>query len=106
MSWQVVKLKEDGGEFLALRNTESKWWPRNDEIADINPSYSANDLAELLDHDAENINAHDFVGCHKELLGLLRDFVSSPDALEIMDAIRRRRGLHGLVDCCGCVSRS
>lgn len=59
------------------------------------------ELVELCDRDAENINAHDFVGCHRLLGRVLFERAGRHTATQIMRFIAERRGLHGLNGVCG-----
>ena len=58
-------------------------------------------VVELLDMNAEAINAHDFVGCHQRLASLLTNTVGPRKALDVMRRLARHQGLHGLVNACG-----
>ena len=62
---------------------------------------SAEQLAGLCDHDAENCNAHDFVGTHRLLGSLLCRMLGRLEATKIMLEIAERRGLHGMSGLCG-----
>ena len=57
-------------------------------------------LVELCDHDAENVNAHDFCGSHRLLAALLCRSIGRALATEIFFEIATRRGLHGMGGVC------
>lgn len=59
------------------------------------------DLVGLCDRDAENVNAHDFVGSHRLLGGLLFRDLGRKLATKIMLRIAERRGQHGMGGLCG-----
>lgn len=101
------------------RKTMSVWWVREDD----EPEYLAwgetgcesretwrqaaeKDLtlevmADFLDQDAENINAHDFVGAHRGLAALLYQEVGRTKATRVLRRLVNYRGLHGMVGVCG-----
>ncbi len=58
-------------------------------------------MADVLDHDAENINAHDFVGAHRGLAALLHREIGRAGATEILRFLCDLRGLHGMLGVCG-----
>jgi hypothetical protein len=58
-------------------------------------------LANMLDEDAENINAHDFVTCHRGLAALLHKRVGRKAATDIFRHLVDMRGLHGMLGICG-----
>lgn len=58
-------------------------------------------LVGLCDHDAENINAHDFCGTHRLLGAILFRRLGREVATRVMRDIAERRGLHGMAGICG-----
>jgi hypothetical protein len=72
----------------------------------MKPDEEIKTLAEEMDQDAENINAHDFVGCHESLATLACDTIGKQAALKLFRKLGEERGLHGLNDICGCRSRN
>jgi len=58
-------------------------------------------MAECLDRDAENRNAHDFVCCHLGLAALLTQEVGEEAATKIMRRLAGYGGLHGMTGVCG-----
>lgn len=59
-------------------------------------------VAEFLDQDAENCNAHDFAGVHKKLAALLIQIVGRKNAKEVMTRLCAYQGLHGIDGVAGC----
>lgn len=59
------------------------------------------ELVHLCDQDAENINAHDFVGAHRLLGAVLYRQLGRETATVVMRDIAYRRGLHGMSGICG-----
>lgn len=53
-------------------------------------------IGELLDHDAENENRHDFVGCHVKLALILATEVGKEKAIVILRKIVDAGGLYGM----------
>lgn len=58
-------------------------------------------IVDLLDGHAENINAHDFVMCHRALAALLYHEVGEEKATQIFQRLAGYQGLHGMVGCAG-----
>lgn len=58
-------------------------------------------LVALCDHDAENVNAHDYCGSHRLLGAVLYRNLGRNLATKIMLDIANRRGLHGMSGMCG-----
>ena len=58
-------------------------------------------LADMLDQDAENRNAHDFVLCHRALAALLHQMVGRSQATQIFRRLAGYQGLHGMNGVCG-----
>lgn len=58
-------------------------------------------MAVMLDLDAENCNAHDFVGVHTKLAALLFQDVGRKQATATFRRIVNYRGLHGMEGICG-----
>src|SRR3990167_978191 len=58
-------------------------------------------MADLLDLKAEDINAHDFVCCHRGLAALLNQEVGREAATRVMRRIVNYEGLQGMVGVCG-----
>ena len=58
-------------------------------------------LADMFDSHAENINAHDFVTTHRALAALLYKNFGRKKATEILMLLIDFEGLHGLTGVCG-----
>ena len=58
-------------------------------------------MAECLDHDAENRNAHDFACSHLGLAALLIQEVGREAATKLMRRLAGYGGLHGMTGVCG-----
>ena len=60
-------------------------------------------LCDVMDQDAENINAHAFAGVHRRLATLMTETLGlDPDMVRhVYIALAERQGLHGLDGYCG-----
>lgn len=58
-------------------------------------------LADEMDLNAENINAHDFVITHRALAILAAENIGDGPTLLLLTALRKERGLPGLTGVCG-----
>ena len=58
-------------------------------------------MADALDQDAENINAHDFVQTHRALAALLYQEIGRRKATVIFRRLMRYSGIHGMLGVCG-----
>ncbi len=67
---------------------------------DAGASATAEDLANLCDRDAENCNAHDFVGVHRLLGALLYRRHGRVEATATLLRIVELGGLHGMTGLC------
>ena len=90
----MVAEEPDGPEWLAYDKEEVS---RKATDADL----TLERMADFLDHDAENINAHDFVESHRALAALLYQEVGRKKATEIFRRLVNYRGLHGMIGVCG-----
>jgi len=68
----------------------------------LEPEITLKAMADMLDYDAENHNAHDFVGSHFSLAALLLREVGEETAVRIFKRLSRYGGLHGMEGVCGC----
>lgn len=58
-------------------------------------------LADKMDLDAEDINAHDFVITHRALAILAAETIGDEPTLKLMTALQKECGLPGLTGICG-----
>ena len=63
-------------------------------------------MVEMLDRDAEDRNAHDFVQAHLSLAALLKQEVGEEATKKIFRRISKLKGLHGIQGVCGCGDRT
>lgn len=84
----------DSGESLRLKYDQYADRCREAEASDI----TIDAMADMLDHDAENGNHHDFVGCHAKLakMFLARCRCKPVIAKELMRDLCDVGGLHGM----------
>jgi hypothetical protein len=97
---KVTKLymnqESDGPELLGFKNRYvDKSRPANPEEETLEA------MAQLLDEQAENCNAHDFVCCHRGLAAILNQEVGRESATKVMRRLVNYEGLYGLVGVCG-----
>lgn len=93
-NYKLALLCEDDTSYLTLVKEKQKF---NDTYK--KPNY--NDLtlkkiANALDQDAENVNAHDFVECHTRLTELLVKTIGIKATEKVLSKLVKTRGLHGL----------
>lgn len=58
-------------------------------------------LAQMLDEEAENCNAHDFVACHRGLAAIMFQELGRASATKVMRRLVNYEGLYGLTGVCG-----
>ena len=58
-------------------------------------------LADKMDLEAENINAHEFVITHRALAILAAETIGYEPTLKLLTALKKERGLPGLTGICG-----
>jgi len=96
----MVREEKGGAEFLTMRDDsvgyETLRLAKSTEI-------TLEMLANLMDQDAENVNAHDFVASHRGLAAFLFKEIGRKKATELFLKLVNFRGLHGMTDVCGCV---
>lgn len=94
MRERLYVIRDDGGERLSRLPGAS---PRPAGAGDL----TLKRLADFLDHDAEDQNAHDFVGLHRALAALLCRQASPPVAREVFLWLLDHGGLHGVAGVTG-----
>jgi len=82
------------------------WWLTDRDYYDqerepLPEDVTAEALAHLMDHNAEQCNAHDFVCAHRGLAQILAQEVGREAATRILRRLVNYEGLHGLVGVCG-----
>ncbi len=87
--------EDDGDEYLSMERDGVSSRPATPEEC------SLEEMAALLDQDAENVNAHDFVGCHVKLAALLFQDYGRQAATRTFRRLVNYRGLHGMEGVCG-----
>jgi hypothetical protein len=93
----MVKYDSDSAPTLRLEHD-----PYADESRPAKPEeITLEAVAHMLDHDAENINAHDYVRCHAGLAALLLQEVGREAATRVFVRLAGFRGLHGMLGVCG-----
>jgi hypothetical protein len=88
--------KEDGNEVLVIDPSWHESWREA-----TNADATLERMADMLDADAESINAHDFVCCHRGLAVVLFQELGRDKATTVMRRIANYRGLHGMLGVCG-----
>lgn len=90
-------IRDDGEtERLSFRNTYAS---SVRDATDADATLEA--MAQLLDEQAENCNAHDFVCVHRGLAAILFQEMGREAATRVMRRIVNYEGLYGLVGVCG-----
>lgn len=88
-------IDETGTKFLAYGDAHI-----HGLALDPDTNFSLEELADLCDQQAEQINAHDFVGSHRLLAALLYREVGRESATRIMRQISEMGGLNGMNGIC------
>ncbi len=96
---QLYMVSEDDGESRRL-STRSHYYPESRPAEPHEITLEA--MADMLDHDAESANAHDFVMCHRALAALIHREAGREVATRVMRRLVDFDGLQGIVGVCGC----
>lgn len=97
MTKQVIVrvVDENGSKFLAYADRDVAGM-----TIDTDTDFKLEELADLCDEQAEQSNAHDFVGSHRSLAALLFREVGREPATRIMRHIAEMGGLDGMNGVC------
>lgn len=82
------------------------WWLTDrdyyNQEREPNPEeVTAEALAHMMDFNAENCNAHDFVGIHRGLAQILAQELGRDAATRVLRRLANYEGLYGMVGVCG-----
>lgn len=94
--WMIT---DDGNEWLTCDPDDLEHADGHREARDEEVTLEA--IADIFDQDAENINAHDYVTCHRGLAALLHKHVGRGKATVIFRDLAKLGGLHRMLGICG-----
>jgi len=102
MGMTIVRVWDEDGKRGPLALLDNDKRKQNEDVRDSaveeGPTVSLEEIANLLDQDAENWNLHDFVGTHRCLAKLLHQQLGRDRATAVLKNVAEHGGLHRIED--------